>query len=317
MLYTGNVSESMQNLMMGHASIGTFLKHYLSRRITVDTQAVTRGIKPQDALMRAACTMSRSIDPRRPRRLTPDQSVSVIDHPKVRSLLDKRERLKHKLRNATKHPKYKDLTRQINQEKQRQRNMLLQDVKERWEYEQPVRDVERQLAGYTVEGDPEASDDTMLPAQKELADSVLSQPGTTIEEELSRRNRAILAVTLYCSLEEGGMKATRTKQSSTNSSPAAKKRSEYRSEVLEAAKVSVYKEERPKVCFICLGNEQLPTDVRTHPFHTSGDLSKHVKRKHLQHIKEGDLLNCELCQVPLESKAHFQRHALDIHGTVS
>jgi hypothetical protein len=61
----------MQNLMMGHASIRTFLKHYLSRLVTVDTQAVVRRIQPQDALMRAACTMSRSIDRRRPRRLTP------------------------------------------------------------------------------------------------------------------------------------------------------------------------------------------------------------------------------------------------------
>ncbi|KAF1935778.1 hypothetical protein EJ02DRAFT_428122 [Clathrospora elynae] len=50
----GNVTESMQNLMMGHASITTFLKHYLSRRITVDTQAVVQGIQPQAALMRAA-----------------------------------------------------------------------------------------------------------------------------------------------------------------------------------------------------------------------------------------------------------------------
>jgi hypothetical protein len=54
----GNVSEAMQNLMMGHASIATFLKHYLSRRITVDTQAVVRGIQPQAALMRAACNIA-------------------------------------------------------------------------------------------------------------------------------------------------------------------------------------------------------------------------------------------------------------------
>jgi hypothetical protein len=36
----------MQNLMMGHASIAIFLRHYLSRRIIVDTQAVVRGIQP-------------------------------------------------------------------------------------------------------------------------------------------------------------------------------------------------------------------------------------------------------------------------------
>lgn len=76
--YAGNVSEAIQNLTMGHASMPTFLKHCLSRRVTVETQAVMRGIQPQAALMRAACTMNRSIDRRRPRRLTPEQSASVI-----------------------------------------------------------------------------------------------------------------------------------------------------------------------------------------------------------------------------------------------
>jgi hypothetical protein len=109
----------MQNLIMGHASITTFLKHYLSRRITVDTQAVVRGIQPQAALMRAACTMSRSIDYRRPRRLTQEQSASVDEDPSVRSLLNRREQLKRTVPNATKHPKYKALASKISQERQR------------------------------------------------------------------------------------------------------------------------------------------------------------------------------------------------------
>lgn len=312
----GNVSEAMQNLMMGHASIATFLRHYLSRRITVDTQAVVRGIPSQTALMRAACTMSRSIDLRRPRRLTQEQSASVNNHPSVRSLLSKRDRLKRTILDATKHPKYKELTSKINQERQRQRRALLQDVKYRWEYEQPVHDVEQQLAGIGIEDGPELIDGAMPPAQEELANSVLSQPGTTIEEELCRRNRAIRAVMTYCRLEEGGMKPTRMKRGKTPSTPA-KNRPEYKSEVLEAAKVSVYKETRPRICFVCLGNENLPTDARTYSFHTSGDLSKHFKRKHLQHIKEGESLECELCRVPLENKMHLQRHAHEVHGTVS
>jgi hypothetical protein len=40
----GNISKAMQNLIIGHASIATFLRHYLLQRITVDTQAVVRGI---------------------------------------------------------------------------------------------------------------------------------------------------------------------------------------------------------------------------------------------------------------------------------
>ncbi|KAF1946956.1 hypothetical protein EJ02DRAFT_323064, partial [Clathrospora elynae] len=160
---------------MGHASITTFLKHYLSRRITVDTQAV---------------------------------------------------------------------------ERQRQRHALLWDIKKRWEFEQPVRDVERQLAGLETKDNPELVHDVMLPAQGELADSVLSKPGTTIEEEMDRRNRAICAVTLYCGIEEGGMKPIQIGGQSRNAAPPVKSQLEYEEEALEAAKVLVYKEKRPKVCFL-------------------------------------------------------------------
>lgn len=85
---------------------------------------------------------------------------------------------------------------------------------------------------------------------------------------------------------------------------------------LEAAKVSVYKEEKPRICFMCLG-EDLPMDQRIHSFYSSGNPSKHFKRKHLEHIKKGDSLKCKLCEVPLAHKMHLQRHALKVHGTVS
>jgi len=316
----GNVSEAMQNLIMGHASITTFLKHYLSRRVTVDTQAAVRGIQPQDALMRAACTMSRSIDPRRPRRLTPEQSTSVNNHPAVRSLLDRRERLKRTLKNATKDPRYKELNRKINQERQRQRHALLQDVKKRWEYEQPVRDVEQQLAGIEIKDDPMVVHDTMLPAQKELAESVLSQPGTTLEEEMRRRNRAIRAIVLYCGIEEGGMHSGPKRLSSRVAPPGKSEEDSQRDldeEALEAAKVSVYKEKRPKICFLCLGNEGLPLEQRIHPFGSPSDLTKHFNRKHLLNIEEGQRLGCNLCKVSLDNRMHLQRHGYDVHGTVS
>ncbi|KAJ6199964.1 C2H2 finger domain protein [Bipolaris maydis] len=308
----GNVSEAMQNLMMGHASIATFLKHYLSRRITVDTQAV-----PQAALMRSACTMSRSIDRCRPRRLTEEQSASVDDDPSICSLLNQREHLKRTLRNPTKQPKYKALTTKINQERQRRRHALLKDVKEQWEFEQPVRDVERQLAGLETNDDLELVHDIMLPAQKKLCDSVLSKPGATIEEEVARRNCAIYAVTLYCGIEEGGMSPIRKGGRSRNAALPAKSQPGHEQELLELAKVSVYKEKRPRVCFLCLGNEGLPLAQRIYAFSTPGDLSKHFSRKHLKNIQTRRDLSCKLCMVPLVDKTHLQRHAEEIHRTVS
>ena len=155
--------------------------------------------------MRAACTISRSINRRRPQRLTQQQSASVDDNPSVRSLLNRRDQLKRTIPNATKHPKYKALASKISQERQRRRHALLKDIKERWEFKQPVRDVEQQLAGLETKDNLELVHDVMLPAHRELAESVLSKPGTTIEEEMDRRSRAIHAVTLYCGVEEGGI----------------------------------------------------------------------------------------------------------------
>lgn len=51
-----------------------------------DTQAAYRGLKPQSALMRAASGMSRTIDPRRPRKLSLTQKAEVDRHPEVRLL---------------------------------------------------------------------------------------------------------------------------------------------------------------------------------------------------------------------------------------
>ncbi|KAH6668376.1 hypothetical protein B0J14DRAFT_675079, partial [Halenospora varia] len=72
-----DVSDSMQNLILQHSSIETSLKHYLDRNINVDVQNIYRGQAPQRDLMRFACSMRRSIDPRRPRKLTTEQSASV------------------------------------------------------------------------------------------------------------------------------------------------------------------------------------------------------------------------------------------------
>ncbi|KAH7119589.1 C2H2 finger domain protein [Dendryphion nanum] len=321
----GNVKDTMQNLMMGHASIRTFEKHYLSRRITVDTQAVVRGIRPQEALMRAACTMSRTIDPRRPQRLTAEESASVNDLPPIRDLLGRRERLKRNLgKGATQHPLYTDINREINREKQRQRHQLLQDITKRWEYEQPVRDVENQLAGVESNDDAMAAviaADAMGPEQKELVEAAHAPPGETQQAEIGRRSRAIGAVVAYCGIVEGRVLPSRVKRSHECVATPGKGRDDHGpgpiAVALEAAKVSVYKEKRPTICFVCLGDESVPAEQRLHSFSTSTDLSKHFKRRHLAYIGKAESFTCRLCRICLDGKMHVQRHAHDIHGTVS
>lgn len=100
----------------------TFLKHYLPRRITADTQATVRRLEPQQDIMRAVCRTSRSIDPRRPRTLTSYQSCLVNSHPRVRNLVKLRDLLKEQLGGqATQNTEYQAIGRALTNERQRRR----------------------------------------------------------------------------------------------------------------------------------------------------------------------------------------------------
>ncbi|KAJ5471584.1 hypothetical protein N7530_008941 [Penicillium desertorum] len=83
-----DVSNELQNVMLQHASIDTFVRHY-SVGIHVDAQAIVRGLPAQKQLMRFACSMSRSIDPRRPYRL--EDSSCINDIPRVRTLEERKQ----------------------------------------------------------------------------------------------------------------------------------------------------------------------------------------------------------------------------------
>jgi Protein of unknown function (DUF3435) len=41
--------------MLQHASMDTFIKHYLLQRVTANTKAIVSSYKPQYDLMQAAC----------------------------------------------------------------------------------------------------------------------------------------------------------------------------------------------------------------------------------------------------------------------
>jgi hypothetical protein len=113
------------------ADTRTFLTHYLPRRVTADTQAIVRGLEPQQDMMRAICRMSRSIDPRRTRKLTTLQSWSVNSNGRIQDLIKSRGFLKRRLgRQATKIADYQAAGREFANERQRQRHALLKTIQE-------------------------------------------------------------------------------------------------------------------------------------------------------------------------------------------
>jgi len=288
---------------MQHADTRTFLKYYLPQCVTADTQAVVRGLEPQDELMRAVCRMSRWIDPRRPWKLTTEQSLSVNEHPRIRRLVQRRVKLKGKVSRL---PEYDRLGRKINNEKQCLRHALRIEIRKKWDREQAVIDIERQLSGLTFSEDVKMQLESSIartPEHKRLIETVMSLPGSTLEAETRRRNDAINAIVAYCKTEEGGTyRPNRQRRSTAHlASPATKTEEGAQPLVaedplkkeLDLAMLSVYKEKRPKICFLCLGNEHLPIDKRVYSFKTPGDLSKHFKRKHLSNLCEDKKSNAD------------------------
>jgi hypothetical protein len=322
------VSDALQNMMMQHAKIDTFIKHYLRRTVTADTRAIVSGYEPQRDLMRAACRMTRWIDPDRPQELTPEEALSVNQDPVVRRLVAEREKWKRRFQGtATQQPGYRIIGRAIFNTRQRLRAARLKHVQERWDLEHPVDEIERQLSGLKLSQDVKTTldqNDEMPPPQKRLAETVMTLPGTTIEEEFRRRNAAIDAVAAYCHFQEGGAAAQpRARPSTRKASPTPAKETdpqlaaaEAEKQALSDAMVLVFTEKRTTTCFLCLGEQSLPFQKRTFKFASPGDLTKHFKRKHLAHIKEGDRLRCKVCQMGLQHKQHLLNHAESIHGTV-
>jgi hypothetical protein len=142
------VSDAFQNMIMQHAKIDTFIKHYLRRVVTADTRAIVSGYEPQRDLMRAACRMTRWIDPDRPQELTLEQSLSVNQDPGIRSLVAERGKWKRRFQGtATQQPGYRILGRAIFNTRQRLRAALLKHFQDRWDLEHPVDEIERQLSG--------------------------------------------------------------------------------------------------------------------------------------------------------------------------
>ncbi|KAF2455228.1 hypothetical protein BDY21DRAFT_396397 [Lineolata rhizophorae] len=270
------VSEAVQNPMMQHADIQTFLRPHLHRLVTADTAAIIE-LDPQESVMLSTFNMSRWIDPDRLWGLTAEQAEYMNNAPVILSLTQRRVKLKQRLqRKAIEHPKYKALVRRVANEKERLRATLLAEIQEIYERGQPVRIIERHLAGVKLNSEPKVasyfSEDT-LPGQRRLTETmILAPPVAALEEELERRNNAITAVTAYCKIEEGDM-CERRKLNEDPPSPA--------DEALKVAMLSVCttdQQGRPTICFM------------------PGDLSKHFNKKHLKRVEENEDPECKICR---------------------
>jgi hypothetical protein len=199
---------------MKHASIRTFLKHYLPRRISTDMQSLMRGLEPDSAMMRAVNRMGRWVDTRQPRELTDDQKASVETIPELQHTIYKRDSFARKLEQSGKMSRQGlDRLEKLKRNVTNTRNRLLYDLRKRAREEfdsiQAVKDIERQLAAGTAVHNDETrkllvSRENMLPQQVFLLEKLMTWPTSRSLEKWKRRNEAVEAVRMYCDVREGG-----------------------------------------------------------------------------------------------------------------
>ena len=171
----------------------------------------------------------------------------------------------------------------------------------------------------------------MTPQHMTLIDSILTMPGTTVEKEYERRIAAINAVIAVCDAEEGAPSRASASQKRPvdaidipPAAPLPKRQkstpSDKSDDTFSRAIASVCvkcPEERPTICFICLGNARLPEGKRLQTYKNPGSLSRHFVNKHIKPFPNDMHCECNICGQKLMSKSGLLNHAQRVHGTVS
>ncbi|OJD22957.1 hypothetical protein ACJ73_05688 [Blastomyces percursus] len=320
---SGHISDAVRSLIFQHSDPKTFLKYYLHRKVDKDVRAVIQGLDPQKQIIHAACRMIRTVNPRRPQQLTTKESSSVNQQPHIKELIKKRDHLSKRLgrpisrhKGTVKYELYTRVSRELAGARQRARDKLLLEKQEKFDFEEPLREIKRQLSGIKISRKVEKSLDAntaVPPVHRRLISALLSLPRETLQDEMLRRTEAIDAVVDYCRFEEGetcwlphdkrpGPKVFQEVKIEIHVPPPPPPPPSERDTALKA----VMEDHRPLYCFICLDK-----------FSTHGGVSKHIRRKHLQHIKPDDTISCRRCDISLDHKMHLQSHAFSVHQTVT
>ena len=305
-----------------------FLKSYLSRYITSDTQAARRGLEPQTALMRIASGMSRTIDRRRPRKLNDAQRAEVDQHLEVR-LFRRRQKTLFKfikdqhgsiasIKGTSVYDDYQQAYHAHRNTKRRHEKTLLKEVVARYKKEQPVLDIQRQLKGLpVVEEEMIQAEEYAFMERIRVIQALFTFATSCLEEECRRRVEAINALTALCRLQE----ARRPRHPKPSASDIRLERDVQPLSVLDPPGLSnsIPIECKATQCIFCLGEEGLPAVTRLKSFHSRGDLKKHFHRKHLRHHSNSKPIACPhpRCNVELSGKMHLQNHAALVHKTLT
>ncbi|KAJ5751309.1 hypothetical protein N7533_008337 [Penicillium manginii] len=275
------VSEAQQNLIMKHADSRTFLNHYLPRHVDTDMQNVMNGRQPNKSLMRAITRMSRWIDTRRPRHLTPAQRASIREHPEYVEAFDRKQA------NI-------DIERQLSGaaiDNEEAKNVLRTDSM----LPEQIDLLEKLLTWPTCHS---------LEAEwqrRNAAVAAISQYCCHLEGGPLRGRRKRPTPSDEPD-EEHTVTGERTTKIASISPEISKEQL-----LLEKAGNYIRKAKKPRRCFQCYGNNLLSVHHRTHKYSEYKSTLRHFREKHLQDRR------CHMCSEDLLHEMHLRRHAEDVH----
>ncbi|OJD22678.1 hypothetical protein ACJ73_05976, partial [Blastomyces percursus] len=336
---SGLVGDAEQNLVLKHASIRTFLDHYIPRTVGINMQPLISGLDPNAPLMRAITRIGRWLDKRRPRHLTDVQKATVEQDPELQEAIQKRDRAERRAVQTNSSEAIEKFERRKDDVK-KTRNRLLyryrKQVREEFDDEQAVIDIERQLSGMALDDEAKETleEEQMLPAQIHLLSKLLTWPTSrSVEEELRRRDAGVEAVRMYCGVLEGGPRRGRRPKAPPPSPPLpptqalgdTDDRSKTHDEVspegwddaLRAAEEHIRNAKKPRGCFECFAHPGSSDHRRIHRYSRPADLGRHFRDDHLRHLKDGEPANCSWCEIELEHKMHVQSHAKMVHRVLT
>ena len=236
-----------------------------------------------------------------------------------RSLKSRIEQTHGSIRRAKSFPireEYRIAKKECYNLRRRLQNVMREEIIRKYEKEQPVVDIERQL------GEGNGKKETQKPLQvyafkeRSLAiDCLFTFATTSSMEECSRRGKAIDALASLASRQEG--RRTRMPKRPAIKIEVTEELLSMDQSALSPREIQFPLKCQPTQCIFCLGQRDLPMTKRMKSFCETGDLKKHFHRKHLKFLSKDEPILCPhpSCDEVLKHVMHLQRHAKEVHKT--
>ena len=189
------------------------------------------------------------------------------------------------------------------------------EVLRKYEKEQPVRDIERQLGENKVKEEVQNPLRSYAFKERFLAiESLFTFATTTAKDECTRRGQAMRALASLAGRQEG--RRARIPKQSAVKEEAKKELLSTDKSAFSSKGVQFHLECEPTRCIFCLGQQDLPMVKRKKSFHKPG-LKKHFLRRHLKYLPKDNPVSCPhpSCNEVLQHTMHLQSHAQLIHKT--